>query len=61
MTAKTYIIGLARLMNLLCKYIQRYETQLRRNMNDDQKAKLTTLLAACQALDAVLSLPSVQS
>jgi hypothetical protein len=58
MAFRTYIPALLFIMNKLCRYIQKYQSQLNGNLTAPQKVLLEALLAACIALtDSIGELP----
>lgn len=55
MAAKTYIRGLAKVAQQLCKYGRKYETQIRAHLTTEQESLFNAALAACAALDVAIN------
>lgn len=54
MAFKTYLPALLAIMHQLCKYMIKYETQIKSHLpTDGQKAAFDALLAACMAFRAI--------
>jgi len=53
---KTYLPKLLKIATTLCKYIRRWETQIRERLGESDEAKLDAVLVACDALEVALKL-----
>lgn len=57
MATKTYIPQLVLLARILCRYMQRWERQIRENLDATAEPLFDALLVACEAFELVVTLP----
>lgn len=51
---KTYLPKLVRLLEILCKYILRYNQQIKKNLPNNAAPAVDAVVTACQALAVIV-------
>lgn len=53
---RTYLPGLLQILRITCRYIKRWETQIRNGLpSGNAQTALTAVLTACEAMEDILT------